>query len=357
MSDDRQAKKLAQVRALLAKADSTEFEGEAEVFRQKADELMTAYAIEQWQVAQDDGGGRPTPETRHVDIDWWYTTRDYDTASELWWMWNAVAKHCRCVIALRGMGSGGRRTCPVIGLPSDLDWCDALFTNLMLQLSKHLEVKPDSGKPLAENVYAMRMAGMGWMRITELLWSAGLVDPPRKPVKLGEQYDYDLREYVNRTYEVQGADEWAEIPEQAREVIKNRLAQLNRKYARDHGLERNYVRPEVYQRSFTDGFCTEVGSRLRTMRREREGAYDATHEAGSMALVVQDIRQQALDLYNQLFPPPEPDPNAKKSRSTAMVRELAKDYGAMGAGRREGARANLSNNPSERIGSRKELDS
>jgi hypothetical protein len=199
------------------------------------------------------------------------------------------------------------------------------------------------------------MAGMGWMYITESLWKAGLVEPPRKPVKTGRHGWAEVEaRYVELTETVTAETAWEAIGETAREVIKNRLAQTNRSYARDHGLERNYVKPEVYQRSFTEGFCTRVRYRLYKMSGEYRRAYDADHGSGSMDLVVQDIYTQAVVLYDATFPPPppvEPDPDAKpkKSRAVAMPREKARDESAQRAGEREGARANLSNSPTERL--------
>jgi hypothetical protein len=329
MSDDRKSKMLESVRALLAKADSTQFEAEAETFRQKADEIMTAYAIEQWQVEEAQAGvsARPKPEVRNFNTDWWYDSPRYAELNRLFY---SVSFHCRTVVAYRGWSG---RSCPVIGLPSDLDYLDLLFTHLMLQMGRNLERHYNSAKPLDENVYDMRMAGMGWMRITKLCWEAGTVDPPRGKAGKTREYDATTHSFIEEPITTETP--WDGIPNASREAIKNRLANLNRAYSRRNNLDRNYVRPEVYQRSYAMGFVEEVRARLREMRRNRSRS-----EGGSgMEVAIRDIRQQADDLYGELWPAPEPDPNAKASK--AVSRELATDIDAYMDGKAAGAEAEI----------------
>lgn len=71
--NDKNAKMLERVRALLAKAESTTFPEEADAFRAKADEIMTAYSISAWQVQMAQEGLQRTiqPEVRWFDFSWW----------------------------------------------------------------------------------------------------------------------------------------------------------------------------------------------------------------------------------------------------------------------------------------------
>jgi hypothetical protein len=103
------------------------------------------------------------------------------------------------------------------------------------------------------------------------------------------------------------------------------------------------------------GFEDEISARLREMRRR---TYDSAADSNSMALAVRDIRQQAMELYKQEFPPPPPmpvNPNAKPSKALAP-RMVRVDYGAMGAGRAKAREVNVSNNPSQRLGNRKGIN-
>jgi hypothetical protein len=347
-------KMLERVRALIAKADSTEFEGEADSFRAKADQIMAQYAIEQWMVdeAQKGSTERPKPEVRTFNFDWWYR---HPQSSQLWWMFGDVARHCRCVVALRGHGTreagGDYKKMPVIGLSSDLDWFDMLFTSLMLQMSRNLTPDVDPAAEPGKNVYTMRMAGMGWKEITRRMWVARQATPLRKGIA-SRRWDYSAGAYVNETEQHTLEDDFSTLSEAYWTGVKNNLANLNRRYVKENGLPRNYVNPAVYQRSYADGFVNRIDERLRRMRRDDGGSGDT----GSTAIVLRDIYQNAVSLYNEMWPAPEPVASkGKKRKSTAVARERAYSYEAANHGAAAADRADLSNSPGQRIGSRRQL--
>src|SRR4051812_24553028 len=125
---DRSAKMLERVRALLAKAaDPGIPQAEADLFRQKADELMTTYAIEAWMVEREQQkiGAPVQPERRDINVAW---RRDNPFANQLGYMFAEVARHCRCIAPPKL--NYNDYTKPVFGVPSDLDWFDLLFTSL-----------------------------------------------------------------------------------------------------------------------------------------------------------------------------------------------------------------------------------
>jgi hypothetical protein len=346
-------KMLEKVRALIAKAESTPYAEEAQAFRAKADQLMLDYAIEQWQVEDAQGGvnARPKPEVRHFDFAWWY---NHPQSGALWSLFYRTADYCRCVVATRGHGKehGDRpysyREMPVIGLASDLDYMDMLFTHLMLQMSKNLTPEPDPSAEPGKNVYEMRMAGMDWKEITRRMWKIGQVKLLRGRMSEVQVYT-DSGGYEPITLDTP----FERLPESYWTGVKNNLANLNRAYVKEHGLPRNYVAPAVYQRSYADGFVTGVSGQFR----EREAMREQAPASGgpSVALVVRDIRQQAVDLYEELWPTPAPV-KSKGRRSRALAKERAYSYEASQHGREAGRKADLANKPSERIGNRKQLD-
>jgi hypothetical protein len=354
---DKSEKMLERVRALLAKADSTTFPEEAETFRQKADQLMAEYAIEQWQVeaAQNGVGAGARPEKRMMDFGWWYESSH---SSDLWSMFFEVAHHCRVVIATRGHGeSGNYREIPVIGLKSDIQYFDLLFTHLMLQMGKELEPHVEPDESLGANVYRLRQAGQPWPRITQQVYEAGLVSLTKGEMKKLRAYrermglaDIEWEEDVK--WSDLGFDEhWS--PVEVSMSVKNRLANANRKFVKDNDLqaERNYVKPAVFQRSFAYGFVQQIGRRLRAMDERNRSAYDAGHKAGSMDLVVRDIYDQAVALYEELFPKPEPVAGTgKRRRGRAVTRSVVYSGDAIDSGRAAGERANLSVKPGKGVG-------
>lgn len=121
---------LARVRMLLAKAESTTFDAEAETFTAGAQALMARHSIDAALVAADDRGeeGRADgPQGRRIGID-----TPYDKPKAL--LLDAVsrANGCRMVWSSElGFGT-------VMGFESDLDGVELLFTSLLVQANARL---------------------------------------------------------------------------------------------------------------------------------------------------------------------------------------------------------------------------
>ena len=112
---------LQRVRALLAKAESTQYESEAIAFTAKAQELMTKYALDQAMLAGA-GPGPAAPGVIRVPID-----PPYLDAKAL--LLQVIAQHSRCQSVLHAhveMSS-------VIGFSTDLETVELLFTSLLVQ--------------------------------------------------------------------------------------------------------------------------------------------------------------------------------------------------------------------------------
>lgn len=112
---------LERVRALLAQAESTTFDAEAEAFTAKAQELMTRYAIDAAMLSTDTHrSDRPT--TIRITID-----DPYVGAKSL--LLQCVAQHSRC----RAVFHQRYALSSVIGLAHDLTATEMLFTSLLVQ--------------------------------------------------------------------------------------------------------------------------------------------------------------------------------------------------------------------------------
>lgn len=116
-------KLLARIRALLAKAESTEFSAEAEALTAKAVELMAAHGIEQAHLA---AAGKVRDEIGQLEI---LVENPYarDKVELLVGIHNAL--RCRSV---RWRATGGYRVA-VVGYRSDLDRVELLYTSLLTQ--------------------------------------------------------------------------------------------------------------------------------------------------------------------------------------------------------------------------------
>ena len=117
-------KVLAKVRALLAKAESTEFPDEAEALSAKAQELMSRYSLHH-AVLEHDRGQAPTASGRRLWMD-----APYPGAKVLLVQAVAAANRCRTV----WRENPGFVT--VIGPDTELDIVELLTTSLLLQANR-----------------------------------------------------------------------------------------------------------------------------------------------------------------------------------------------------------------------------
>lgn len=117
------AKKLTTIRALLAKAEATTFEAEAEAFTAKAQELMTRHSIDAAILAAAASpGGHAGIHSRRVHIDNPYADEKATFLALL-----ALVNGAKCVWS----PNAGFST--LIGFPVDLQLTDVLFTSLLVQ--------------------------------------------------------------------------------------------------------------------------------------------------------------------------------------------------------------------------------
>ncbi|WP_285666951.1 DUF2786 domain-containing protein [Actinorhabdospora filicis] len=112
---------LARIRALLAKAESTDFPQEAEALTGKAQELMARHSIDEARLAA--GHASPdAPAALRIGVD-----APYDGPKTM--LLDAVADANRC----RAVWSKEFGFCTVIGFDADLDAVDLLYTSLLVQ--------------------------------------------------------------------------------------------------------------------------------------------------------------------------------------------------------------------------------
>lgn len=118
---------LARIRALLAKAESTEFEAEAETFTAKAQELMTRHRIDR-AILDREGSVEVETTARRISIDSPYAQAKAMLAGGI-----ARANSCRTAWS-KGLGF-----VTVHGHAEDLDGVEELYTSLLLQATTALQ--------------------------------------------------------------------------------------------------------------------------------------------------------------------------------------------------------------------------
>ncbi|RBY75555.1 hypothetical protein DQ238_19485 [Geodermatophilus sp. TF02-6] len=128
VSADDGARALRRIRALLVKAESTEFPDEAEALTAKAQELMTRHAVDV--ALLDLGGGAPGRagvDTRRVHVDDPYVWAKVQLLGAV-----ADANGVR-LVWYQSLGIAN-----LVGVAADLDAVELLFTSLLLQVGRAL---------------------------------------------------------------------------------------------------------------------------------------------------------------------------------------------------------------------------
>lgn len=308
---------LEKVRALLAKAASTTFPEEAELFRAKADELMTKYAIEAWEVEHAQAGANaPTkPIVRNMSMAWYYEM-DNDLGGALWSMMITIADHCRCRLVHKEV-SYYDKSIPVVGMPVDIDYMDMLFTHLLLQLLDTMNPYPRDGESLESALARMKEAGVKWNECFRRLLKAGHY--PEGTIWNPSKMDY---------------------------------AGKYTRYCAAQGRERMKVAPGVYRRSFSDGFVSAIRTRL-AAQREQQG-----QSTGTMAVALRDISLVVRDAMYEMFPSMVPHRSGCRCascRRTGVSRQVRYDHATAGKGVVAGQQASIIGKGEKTIKRTKEL--
>lgn len=126
---------LQKVRHLLAQAESTTFDAEAEAFTAKAQELMARHAIDA-AVVWDRADRAERPSTIRLPLD-----DPYADAKGLLLTVVGDASQCRTVIYTPYSFAA------VVGFESDLVWCETLFTSLLVQAQRELASAGAGSRP------------------------------------------------------------------------------------------------------------------------------------------------------------------------------------------------------------------
>ncbi|MEJ2888898.1 DUF2786 domain-containing protein [Actinomycetospora aeridis] len=129
------ARVLARVRGLLAKAESTEFPEEAEALSAKAQELMGRHALEQALVTGP-AGSEPRAAARRLWIDPPYASAKSNLVHQV-----ALANRCRAV-SLPALDM-----VTVVGHASDLATVELLVTSLLVQADRAMLAADDGSVP------------------------------------------------------------------------------------------------------------------------------------------------------------------------------------------------------------------
>jgi hypothetical protein len=129
-ADTGRADRLAQIRALLAKAEATEFPAEAEAFTAKAMQLIARYAIDEALLWATDSSNQEPTELRLVLVPPYLGPKAY--------LASGVAQACGCQAIRLNAENTRTQTMSIWGFPSELTLVEELLTSLMVQMAAAL---------------------------------------------------------------------------------------------------------------------------------------------------------------------------------------------------------------------------
>lgn len=330
------------VAGLIAKADATNFGPERDAFLAKADQLMAAYQIEQFELdhaRNNHGAAKRRPEVRRIDYG---TTGNREADDELVQVFNALARMVRVELGLWGWTYS-----KAVGYPEDLEYLEMLFLSIRLHLALRLEPKPDPTLSMELNLAMLKEAGLKWIRIFELMRDAGIGG-----FKPDQQWERRIGVKFTGVYT---------------------------KFCQETNRPRMYSAPEVWRRNFIHGYCEHMQTRIRQMTRDRE-------QAGTgKELVIVSLMDEIKEVLYENFPEKRPHPpecdcdihhyekcqirltcqrsicvNARKpvkaSARPRAVKELVYDAAAARAGANAAATADLGSARGAPAARTKELD-
>ncbi|RKT17371.1 uncharacterized protein DUF2786 [Streptomyces sp. 1114.5] len=150
---------LARIRALLAKAESTEYPEEAEALTAKAQQLMAQHSIDEALLAAA-GTDRDAPAALRIGVD-----NPYEGPKTMLLDAVAAANRCRVVWA-KEFGF-----CTVVGFDGDLDGVELLYTSLLVQATHALN-KAGSGRDSRSKAFRQSFLVAYAARIRERLTAA-----------------------------------------------------------------------------------------------------------------------------------------------------------------------------------------
>lgn len=158
---------MTKVRALLDKAEATDFPAEAATYRAKAEELMVKYRIEEEQlIAKDETAILP------INVDIRLSGRS-PYINQYAQMFTYIARHTGIKVRYQwhyDTEGNAYVMAEGVGYESDAKYAELLFTQARLVFAERLEprIKPDLDDQT--NVYRLRSAGIERVRIADMMW-------------------------------------------------------------------------------------------------------------------------------------------------------------------------------------------
>jgi hypothetical protein len=276
--DDKFLKKIA---ALLEKAEKTDFGPERDALREKAQELMLKWQIDEWQL---DEARAARGESRVNKIG----TADFVSESDYRYEFLGMLARMAGVMGVRSVyynyqKSRASREAPgtlklqLFGYEMDLKYLEMLYATLMLEAASTLEAQPDPSLSFEENIYRLHESAVQWERIRVIMNEAQERGANWRRIPGAYAYtDPDTRKFVP------GASDGGV------------MRKAYRAWCEKIGEEpHTIVNGKRYRRSFVMGFADRIVTRF----------YDIHQKATSSGtdLVLYDRNRKVADEFEKFY--------------------------------------------------------
>lgn len=308
-NEETQSKLMRQVRALIAKAESTEHEAERDAFRAKADELMVRYAISLHDLDADPAAKQSKFGAYEFDFTWYWELRGetHELRNYAYQLMGNLRQHCRLV---QGPWKSNQDKLILIGMKQDFEFFEMLFTSLLLEMTRMMVPRWNRALTREENVVNFKHAGAKWQKIAE---------------QLRDHEDFPIK------YQINGQ-------------LHGCYIAMYKKGLKAMGMEQVKVQPQVHARSFMMGFNGAIWTRLQ----QQKAAIAAEPGAGLVLVdMSRELQEYAKNAFPEHFAPPK-----GKGRAVGRARYVATNSASMAQGRQAGQRVDLGGS---KIGQRGEL--
>lgn len=264
-------KLLERIRGLLAKAESTTFEGEREALLAKAQQLMDQHRIDMAMLDQSKGTGSREPVEVRLKLG--FTEWMQIKYSILYY----IGEHCGVRVVWGGGAEG-----IMVGMQDDIDMVELLYTIAALEFDSKIDPVWDREKSFDANVYALHGAGRKWVDIAQTANRNG--GNPRT----GQPGSTTDGSWLKAAY-------------------RRECARLG------HEPRRQTQRHEAYRESFANSFLGTIVQRLRKMRDDAD-----EQRGGSIDLLpaVMSVKDKVNAKFWKLFPHLHPDEIERRHRES-----------------------------------------
>lgn len=266
------------IQALLNNAESLANDGKDEAaknFMAKADELMAKYQIDAAILAAANKDQAKPVENPEI-IRFQFAGQDSPIATQLYNLCIQVAVHYDC--RFHGWTSGWGN---FIGLPSDVKFAEMVYTSLRLQLLRKIDPQVDMERSYDENVFILHEAGINWERTCSQL-------------NIARMHWMDAKGLDHRG---SLGEPWAYVDWDPKKKDGGRLIRACKRWCKEIGVEYRAVQtPVTFQRSYSEGFLTEISIRFRELRAHRNAQVASTTGA---ELALRDKGLLVFDAYEK----------------------------------------------------------